>query len=173
MGLVRKRIQYWYCLQIHPHQDELAEWGINQLGIELFRPTMLGMQRKAEVLKPVFPGYIFVRFSIVHEPHWRHLWYVPGAKRLLSCDAETPIQIDPRVIKALQAIHQTKVDEVPAPSSLQEHDEVEVLAGPFKMFKGIVQKSPSERVAILLTMLGRQHIIEVNQSDVRQTTQAD
>jgi transcription antitermination factor NusG len=163
-NILRRVIRSWYCLQVHPKADEIAEQGIRRLGIESFRPQMVVSEKEQDIIKNVFPGYVFVKFNKNEDHQWRTLWYIPGAKRILSSSAESPTKIKYRIIAALQAFHNLNaVDE----SAIKPGDNVEILSGPFKLFRGIAQRTEQERVFILLSLLGQNYNIEVAQSDVR------
>lgn len=152
--------RFWYCLQIHHKADNIVHENIRRLGIEFFNPQVEE--------KPLFPGYLFVRFNKRMDPHWRTLWYIPGAKRLLSASSESPIQVPYQLIKTLQDLFPnpeeiTCIDDYDlAPGELTR-----IVNGPFRNLIGITQHTSHDRVSILLSMFGREHEFEMMKKDVR------
>lgn len=152
--------RFWYCLQIHHKQDSIVQENIKRLGIEFFNPQ--------SDEKSLFPGYMFVRFNKRMDHHWRTLWYIPGAKRILSSSPECPTQVPTQLIKHLQDLFPnpediTCIDDYDlAPGELTR-----IINGPFRNLIGITQHTTHDRVRILLSMFGREHEFELHKKDVR------
>lgn len=135
---------------------------IERLGIGYFNPSI------PETDRPLFPGYLFCNFNTILDPNWRTLWYIPGAKRLLSSGAESPTPVPTKLIRALQGLFPppediTCIDDYDLTPGLY----AEIVEGPFKGLLGITKHADKDRVTLLLTMLGTEREIAFNKKDVR------
>ena len=77
----------WYLIQFKPNSHRLAERNLQRQGFETFLPMQKITRRKASRfvsdLKPLFPGYMFVRVSSDLAP-WRTINSTIGVSQLVS-----------------------------------------------------------------------------------------
>jgi Transcription termination factor nusG len=96
----------WYCLQHKPGLHDTARKELTRQGFDAWSPlrriTIRHARKATEALRPVFPGYLFVRFDVDRHP-WRAIVHTRGVHRLFSITPERPLPIRPGVIEALQA----------------------------------------------------------------------
>lgn len=162
-GLLERKIpRDWYCLQIHRNADAVVESNIKRLGITYFNPSI------PDTSKPLFPGYLFCAFNKYVEPQWRTLWYIPGAKRILSTSAENPTPVPTRLILAMQGLFPppediTCIDDYDLTPGLY----AEIVSGPFAGLLGVTKIAEKDRITLLLTMLGSEREITFNKRDLR------
>jgi transcription antitermination factor NusG len=106
---------------------------------------------RREVVRPLFPGYLFAAFDPARELKGVH--YARGVRGVVafgSCPAEVPVEL----LHGIEAgMHDGFVVLQPVP--LRVGERVEITAGPLKGYTGIfaAERSGAERVAILLDTL--------------------
>lgn len=109
----------WYCLQHKPGQLHVAEANLGIQAFETWYPLRRGTHRRGrkleEVLRPVFVGFVFVRFDVANQ-RWRTIVHTRGVHRLFSVAPERPLPIRPGVIEKLQA-EQDKTGFLPRPTN--------------------------------------------------------
>ena len=119
--------------------------------------------RRQHVLRPLFPGYLFITIEL----QWHAAQTAPGVIRLVK-DGDRPARVPDRVIEGLQSREKNGVVELPAPPPrLRPGARVRVTGGPFKGQFGLVAgMAPHERVVVLLSLMGSSARVSMAASDV-------
>ena len=150
----------WYALHCKPHKEKWVAQQLGHLRIKHFFPTI--EQKKNDLCKPkekpYFPGYLFVSIDL-NETSGSIIHWMPGTVGLVKFCGE-PALVPEIVIRSLhkRIIKQSvKVSNTPD-NQIQPGEAVIVSKGPLAGYKGVfdVQISGSQRVRILLEMLGEQ-----------------
>ncbi len=159
-------MENWYVIQTKPKKEEEATLYLSTKGVEIFSPIMETFTtrnaRIAKELKSLFPGYIFGKFDL--ERNYPLVRWARGVKCLLSFGGyPTPIS------EAIVEIIKERTDArgvVRVKGDYQPNEVVRVKTGPLKDFLGIFERwvSDSERVRILLNLIGYQPSIELHYS---------
>lgn len=160
--------QTWYCIQTHPQKEERAERELHNQGFSTFSPKVLQLDKALRpVIRPMFRSYLFVAFELA-DPRWRTIHSTRGCRRLISADAETPLHLPWGFIESLKSIldRRGRLD-LRRGNAVMVDDEVEILAGPFINFHGLCAETESKRVAVMLTLFGREDKIWFRRRDVR------
>lgn len=156
----------WYVIQTKPKKETEAESYLLTRGVEAFNPLMetfaLRSGRTSKELKPLFPGYIFGKFDL--DENYPLVRWARGVKKVLSFGGyPTPISEEAVEIIKERADTQGVV-------RLKHHfgadDVIRIKGGPLKDLLGIFERwiSDSERVRILLNLMGYQPAIEIHYS---------
>ena len=164
----------WYCVKTRPKQEGVATRLLRgELGLEVFCPKIRFKRARttgvAWVNEAMFPGYIFVRF--VYPELYRRIAATSGVAKTLSF-GNRPAVLDDLIITDLRH-HVADNETVEIACKIKEGEEVRVIEGPFLGVRALVTRilPASERVAILLNMLGQEREVEVSTtailSDVR------
>jgi transcriptional antiterminator RfaH len=158
----------WYCARTKPKHEHIAATNLQQqLGLEVFNPrlkmervTQRGLVRRIE---PLFPCYLFVRTM---RPTLNEIRYVTGVSTLVHFGEEVPQIADP-IIEELRQCFQDE-ELLAVEDRLNPGAEVSVADGAFQGFQAIVLRvmSARQRVQILLDILGRQTVVEVNRQSI-------
>ena len=115
--------------------------------------------RQVIATPPLFPGYAFVAIAL----QWHAARWSPGIRGMVM-DGDKPAKVPDMVINDLKKREQNGLIELPPLPSLQRGDQVKIVRGAFAgqlaLFEGM---RPHERVAVLLTLLGR---VELPKGDV-------
>lgn len=142
----------WYAVQTKPYREDQAASNIQRLGLSVLLPKIKNEKlefgsRRAQV-KPLFPGYLFARFSL--SPHFHSIRYARGVSRVL-CIGETPIPLDDEIIGAIQS-RIGKDGYVTIGGAFQPGEEVVINEGPLRGLIGVFESelSDGERAVVLL-----------------------
>ena len=147
----------WFAVCTNAKQEDRAYNNLHAWGVECFNPKVKEYRRNqftgaaTQMPKPLFPRYIFARFSINRSLH--KISFTRGVQRVVSFD-DKPTPIDDEVIALLQA----RVDPngfLQVGEPLKPGDKVRVKDGPWKTLVGVVERElkSNERIMILLDSL--------------------
>jgi transcriptional antiterminator RfaH len=160
-GIVTRR---WYVAQTQAGREALAIQHLKRQGFEAFHPRFRKRRRHArridEVLAPVFPGYVFVRFDRERD-QWRAVNGTIGVSRLLVATPNRPQPMPEAAMVALRARCQDDVmgDLVP---DLRPGQVVRLISGPFaEQWVEIDRLDDRGRVLVLLNILGGTSRVDV------------
>ena len=148
----------WYAAQLRPNGDSLALANLERQGFNAFRPllwetksTAKGLQR---VLRPMFPGYIFVEFDIARS-EWTKIRSTRGITRLVGNNSTGPSQLPVGLINLLKQRCAGNFADQGA-NSFKPGDKVHVSSGPFAAFLATVERMDAKgRVGLLIDFMGR------------------
>ena len=148
----------WYAIQTKVNREKEVEKRLKDLRLEAFLPFMRARRRIGSrfhwVLAPLFPGYIFCRLDMVLSG--KAARYSPGVKDFLTFGSRLA-EVGEEIIDALRERCPEGVALID-PVSAQPGDMVRINEGPFSGLEAVFQQKlkGSERVAVLLEILGRQ-----------------
>jgi transcriptional antiterminator RfaH len=157
----------WYCARTKPKHEHLATANVQRtLGLEVFNPrlrieraTRRGLVRSVE---PLFPCYIFVKgfADVLNE-----IRYVPGISTVVHFGMQIPT-IPDVVVDELKECFED--DTLAVEDHIAPGSEVSIAGGAFEGFRAIVLRTlpARRRVQVLLDILGRQTLVEVDRSTV-------
>ncbi|HVO91636.1 MAG TPA: transcription termination/antitermination NusG family protein [Terriglobales bacterium] len=153
----------WYAIQSKVNREKEVEKRLKDLRLEVFLPFMRTRRRIGSrfhwVLAPLFPGYLFCRLDMVQSG--KAARYSPGVKDFLTFGNRVA-EVSEDIIHALRERCPEGVALID-PVSAQPGDVVRINEGPFSGLEAVFQQKlkGSERVAVLLEILGRQTRIVV------------
>ena len=157
---------YWYLVQLKPNGFAKAQANLRRQKFEIFMPlcrmTIRQGQKFAEQLKPVFPGYMFVRFG-AERTDWRKINSTLGVARLISFETSKPAVVPEKLIAGLMA-RCDKDDHLQPPNDLEIGERVKLVSGPFAGFVGEVETFiGDDRVRMLYEFMGQSSHLDVTQ----------
>lgn len=147
--------QPWFAVHTQPGREHVAEAHLQARCARVFCPRyrqrviLHGYRREVE--RPLFAGYLFAAFDPVRD--FRAVHYARGVRGVVvfgECPAEVPAELLRGIVARMQGGF-----VVLEPPRLHVGQRVEVTAGPFNGYTGIVaaELNAAERVAILLDTL--------------------
>ena len=152
----------WFILQFKPNSHHLAAKNLNRQGFETFLPlhetTSRKLSRFINTSKPLFPGYMFIKFDKT-KSEWHKINSTYGVSRLITTNS---------ILKSIPAIfvdHLMKRYDLSGKllpiQKLKKGDQVTVLKGPFANFIATVEKyEADQRIWILMDLMGRKTKIQ-------------
>lgn len=150
--------QRWYAFQTKANREREVEKRFLDLQLEVFLPWMKARRRVGSkfhgVLVPLFPGYLFSRLDLVISG--KAARYCPGVKDFLKFGSEI-VEVREEIIASLRDRCPGGIAQV-EPLAVKPGDSVKINEGPFLGLEAIFERKMrgSERVAVLLDILGRQ-----------------
>ena len=163
---------FWFCLKSKPRQEAVAVRNLKAVGdIDIFFPrirrTRRGHEKNKEVVEPLFPGYIFVKFN--PEDSQGTVKSTRGVLHLVSKNGKA-VDVDHKVIDELKALGPDGILSM-LDEELKVGAKIKVIRGIFAGSEGEVLKlaTPQKRIAVLLTLLGAQQSVEMPMDDVATT----
>ena len=158
---------YWCAVQFHSQRERMATHFLTQAGFTIWLPRIreqcIIRGRREHVLRPLFPGYLFIEIVL----QWHAAQTAPGVIRLIK-NGERPVRVPDKVIEELRGREKNGAVELPEPPPrLRPGGRVRVTGGPFRGHSGLVAgMAPHERVTVLLPLLGAQQRVSVPAGDV-------
>ena len=147
----------WFILQFKPNSHHLAAKNLNRQGFETFLPlhdtTSRKLSRFINTSKPLFPGYMFIKFDRA-ESQWHKINNTYGVSRLITIDSLLK-SIPTKFVDSLMKRYDSSGKLLPI-QKLKEGDRVKILKGPFAGFIASVETFESEqRIWILMDLMSR------------------
>jgi len=150
-----------------PRMEDRADYNLKAWGVQTLYPrireTRFGLGGKqSSLVKPLFPGYFFARFSLNDLLH--KIRYTRGVQSVVTLGAR-PVPVDDRIIDVIVS-RTGKEGFVKLADELMPGDRVMIKGGPFKSLTGIFERRThdEERVRILLDTLGYQSHVEIDET---------
>ena len=152
----------WFILQHKPNAHHQATKNLTRQGFEVFLPlndtTSRKLSRFINTSKPLFPGYMFIRFNRA-ESNWHKINNTYGVSRLITFNS---------ILKSIPTIfvdHLMKrydlLGKLIPIQKLKKGDQVTVLTGPFANFAATVEKyEDDQRIWVLMDLMGRKSKIQ-------------
>ena len=160
----------WYVVQTHPNAEQKASTNLLRQGYQVYLPRYLRRRRHARridtVAAPLFPRYLFVALDTTVQ-QWRCIQSTFGVSRLV-CNGDEPAAVPNGVVENIQGFQDEKgFVRLSVPPRFAAGDKVRVLDGVFAACLGLYEKmADSERVAVLLDLLGRKVRVVVDAESV-------
>jgi len=153
----------WFILQFKSNSHHLAAKNLNRQGFETFLPlhvtTSRRLSRFINTSKPLFPGYMFIRFDKA-ESEWHKINSTYGVSRLIIFNSHLK-SIPTEFVNSLMKRYDLSGKLLPI-QKLKEGDQVAILTGPFADFIATVEKYEADhRISILMDLMGRKTKIQM------------
>lgn len=160
----------WYTLYTKPNAEYQVASALQQRGIHTYLPEMkFTKPQQGRKKKPFFPCYLFIKvdfeaigLSVVQ--------WTPGLRRIVAF-GDQPLPLPDTVIQLIRG----QLGEIELAGGLPTHsfkpgDTVAITDGPFRNMLAIFEgpTSPSQRVRVLLSILGHLNRVQVDLDDLAQ-----
>ena len=161
----------WFILQFKSNSHHQAAKNLNRQGFETFLPlhdtTSRKLSRFINTSKPLFPGYMFIKFDRV-ETDWHKINNTYGVSRLITFNSILK-PIPTKFVDNLMKRYDLSGKLLPI-KKLKKGDQVTVSKGPFANFVATVEKYEDEqRIWILMDLMGRETKIHTSSDALQQT----
>ena len=154
----------WIVARNKPNQDKIALTNLKQQNFEVYQPTFKTMSRIRnkfkEIIKPVFPGYIFIAINL-EKNNWHKINNTRGISSVIFFGNELPL-IRYELIKELK--HNLSHNNDPKTvDQLKIGMNAEITKGPFAQLIGKIEEiDTDQRIWILLDVLGTQTRVSIH-----------
>ena len=144
-------------MNTHPNRENSAELNLRNQGYAVYAPMIRKQIRHArrvsEVLRPLFPGYLFVRLNDT-QSRWRPILSTVGV-RTVVCTRDVPCILPTPFIDDLKARERDGVISRSA-SAHQIGETVRLGRGAFDGLAGkIIDLAENDRLVVLMDFLNR------------------
>ena len=149
----------WYVVHTQPNAESRADEHLRRQGYVTFLPKLLKRRRHARktemVGRPLFPRYMFVQLDTERQG-WHAIRSTFGVANLLTGE-NGPLPVHDGIVDSLLARRNEDGYFLPQPEcKFSPGDAIRVVEGIFASAFGFFEgMSDSERVLVLLEMLGR------------------
>lgn len=156
----------WYAVYTQPNSEEKAVEHLRRQDYNTYLPryrrAIRHARRRALVLRPLFPRYLFVGLDRLTQ-RWRPIRSTCGVVGLVASGDE-PVPVSVEIVDSLRRQESNGAFDLLSPvQRLREGDSVRVTEGPFADLVGrLLGMADHERVYILLELLGRTVRAEVS-----------
>jgi transcriptional antiterminator RfaH len=157
----------WYVIQTKPKKEEEARSYLSMKGLEIFNPLMENFVIRNGTInkeyKPLFPGYMFGKFDL--EQDYSLVRWGRGVKKILGLGGNYPTPVSEEVVEII--MRRTDGNGIVRESyRFEANDRIRIKSGPLKDLLGIFERwvSDSERVRVLLNLIGYQPGVELHYS---------
>ncbi|MBS0252943.1 MAG: transcriptional activator RfaH [Proteobacteria bacterium] len=147
----------WIAVSAHPNREHTAEMHLRNQGYEVYVPVLRKQIRHArqvrEVLRPLFPGYLFV--CLTHSTmRWRPILSTVGVRSVVSM-GEAPCTVSSAFIDELKS-RETNGVIVRSAAAPKVGDTIRVAYGALDGLAGkIIALSENDRIVVLMNLLNR------------------
>ena len=153
--------KYWLAVTTHPHQERLAVEGLRRQAFNVYCPVVHKQIRHArrtqDVLRPLFPGYIFV-YACPDEGRWRSISYTFGVRNLVRSGTKLGF-VPGDLIASLKAREVAGVIQRPI-QPYEIGQDVKFRGGAFDgLAATIIEVDEKDRLVILMSLLN--HVVRV------------
>ena len=158
----------WYLIQLKRNSCRIAERNLNQQGFKTFLPLQDVTSRRGSKfstnIKPLFPGYMFVRIKPDGAP-WQKINSTLGVLRLI-CQDGVPKKVPTEVVSGLIS-RCDRLGRLLPPTAVRRGDTVEIHSGALANFIATVETIDSNRrIWVLIDLMGQITKVQVASEQV-------
>jgi transcriptional antiterminator RfaH len=152
----------WYVCLTKPRQERVAQVHLEEQGYEVYLPLLTTWQRRAAQWQRadsiMFPRYAFVRpghadQSIAPARSTPGVTSLVSFGHILGC-------ITAERLDALRVLVDSRAQAMPD-QPFRPGEKVVFSSGPLKGMQGLVSKVASERIMVMMSLLGREKLVAV------------
>jgi transcriptional antiterminator RfaH len=154
----------WFVVRTQSRAEEKAMLHLTNQGFTTYLPRYRRRVRHARrnqvVLRPLFPGYLFVSLD-PDRCRWRSINGTVGVREILT-NGDSPLAVSDRIIDEIRAREdETGAVKLAAPS-FAPGQAVRLLEGPLADLNGLFEEMRDEnRIVLLVSLLGRKVRMQV------------
>lgn len=153
----------WYVVQSIPRMEGWALENIIADGFNAYWPrykVSVKGRPAAEKYRSVFPGYMFVAFDTALDP-WRNICSVRGVRKILGASDDGASALPRGFVEMMMTDVPSGILEQPTDEQVlfKAGDSLRIDDGALKGHVGIMKFHEKGRVALLLTLLGRENVV--------------
>ena len=142
----------WYLVRTKSNREHFVRAQLLRMVPEVFVPMLKlperQLQKTNSSLVPLFPQYVFARFSI--NAHYFDICYMPGVAGFV-CAGREPLPVAEAIVHSVRSRCTNDVLQL-TPRRFVRGEQVRVIGGPFRDFEAIFESylSGARRASILI-----------------------
>lgn len=162
-------VRRWFVVKSLPRKETLAGQHLRRQNFETFLPLLTSTattMRKTGIARRAafFPGYLFVRLSLVHD-RWRSVNGTIGVSSILQTGG-MPAPVPVGLVEDLQA-RTSEAGELGFEDEFEAGEAVRIVGGPFDRLFGVFERLDGEgRARVLLEIMGRPIAVSLARASV-------
>lgn len=158
----------WAVVNTHPHKERFALENLERQEFPAYCPLIRRRRsharRVSDVLRPLFPGYLFVKFN-PEVQRWRPILSTFGVRAIVR-SGDQPSMIEDAFIRSLRAREVEGVIARPD-SPYEVGQEVRLAGGAFDgLVATIVDMDDRDRLTVLMDLLNRPVKVKVDERHI-------
>jgi transcriptional antiterminator RfaH len=160
----------WIVASTQPHREQVALANLSRQGFRAYCPRIRKRVRHArrlqEVLRPLFPGYVFIRLNPELE-QWRSIGSTLGVRNLIRF-GERPATVPGEFVTGLVATEEDGAVALPrARDSYLPGEKVRMREGPFDgLIATVLSAGECDRIVVLMDFLRRSVRVRISINEV-------
>ena len=168
--IVAPEADSWIVASTHPHREKLALDNLSRQGFHAYCPRIRKRIRHArrlkQVLRPLFPGYVFIRLNPEFQ-QWRSIGSTFGVRNLIRF-GERPGTVPDQFVAGLLTTEADGAVTMPrARDSYEPGEKVRMREGPFDgLIATVLSAGERERIVVLMDLLRRSVRVRVSIDEV-------
>jgi transcriptional antiterminator RfaH len=158
----------WAVVNTHPHREHIALEHLQRQDFWAYCPLISRRRsharRVTEVLRPLFPGYLFVKINPDMQ-RWRPLLSTQGVRSIVRCGEELSLLGDSFV----QSLKAREIDGVIArpPSPYSIGQQVRLAGGAFDgLVATVIAMHENDRLTVLMELLSRAVKVRIDERQI-------
>ncbi len=158
----------WAVVNTQTHKESVALENLQRQGYQVYCPVIRRRRsharRMEEVLRPLFPGYLFARVD-VDAQRWRPMLSTRGVRSLVQCGDRLSL-IDDAFVQSLKSRERDGVIVRPE-SPYRVGQEVRMACGPFDgLVATIIDMHERDRLTVLVGLLSRAVKVQIDDRQI-------
>lgn len=158
-------IKNWFVVYTKPRQESRALENLERQGYATYCPYIftekIRRHRWCKIMEPLFPRYLFIQLCVGVD-NFSQIRSTFGVMGMVQF-GHKPAMLANSTIDYIRDQENDERANSLALSEWKSGDELEIIDGPLKGLKGVFQKkSGTERVSLLMCLLGQQSCISVD-----------
>jgi len=162
--LLQPRTDIWYLVYAKPRQEEVARFNLQQQGFEAYVPLYKKFKKTEQgpvaVFEPMFPRYLFFRPTSSGQS-LSSVRSTRGVTTLVRFGFEPALVADALIDRIRQLENERNEATLQQTSDVRAGQRVRLRHTALGDVEGLVQSVSSKRVAVLLEILGRPAVVQV------------
>jgi len=158
----------WVAVHTHPHREHIAIENLVRQGFESYCPMIRRRVRHArrtnEVLRPLFPCYLFVRID-PQSQRWRPIESTYGVRSLVRFGDQLGF-VDNAFIESIKAREVDGAIVKPA-EPYRPGQQIRIAGGPFEgLVATIISMNERDRLTVLMDLLNQRVRVQIAARDI-------
>jgi transcriptional antiterminator NusG len=146
----------WYAVHTRSHHERTVQKELKAQSFEVYLPEYRTMSkrkdRKKEIQRPLFPGYLFIRTPLTGGKRIAVL-QTKGVVRMVGTGYR-PVPVPDHELESVRILLSSAGDAGPCPVA-EKGQLVQVMEGPLRGVVGVVEETKKRKIVVSVELVGR------------------